>query len=143
MLTSYFIVIFLIFVCGWLLMLLLLAHLGGWAGIARKYPSGSSQYEGQVFRFSSLGFGLWCSYNCCVRTVVSDEGIAFSVLFPFRFCHAPIFIPWESVKTVSKRKVLFVNVAGIELSDCKTTLYVSRKLGTVVLAMAEAKGKAA
>ena len=85
-------VLFPLFWCG---ILLLLAHLGGWARIATEYRLWDS-FEGSRWWFQSGQFG-WTNYGSCLTVGAGPRGLYFSVLFPFRPGHPPILVPWDDV----------------------------------------------
>ncbi len=47
------------------------------------------------------------SYKACITLIVNEEGIGFSVLWPFRVGHPPLYIPWSDVNT-SQVKFLYL-----------------------------------
>jgi hypothetical protein len=37
-------------------------------------------------------------YHYCLVATIGRKGLALALLFPFRFMHRPLFIPWEAVE---------------------------------------------
>jgi hypothetical protein len=81
------------FAVFWLLITGMLAHLGGWASLARGYATQQSA-SGDRFRFASGSMGTRIfpvSYGNCLFVTVDAQGIYLSILFPFRFMAPPTF----------------------------------------------------
>ena len=81
---------------GFVAIIWVLAHLGGWHRLARRYAARSA-FVGRRFRFQSLQLRGWCGYNGCVRAG-ADPFHLFLALWPIlRPGHAPLLIPWSDV----------------------------------------------
>jgi hypothetical protein len=95
---------------AWLLVTGLIAHVSGWARLARRFPFDPAQ-EGERFRFASGSMGssgLRANYGNCLMLTVGDSGVGFSVLFLYRFHSPPFFLPWEAIESVTKIRRWFV-----------------------------------
>lgn len=82
----------------------LLSALGGWMDMARSYPAVPDE-SGLRFSLASaaLGRGLMpVQYKSCLSVRIGNEGIGLSVVFPFRFRHPPMTIPWSAIASCEK-----------------------------------------
>lgn len=89
----------------WLGMSALIARMAGWARLAQKFRTQDDQ-EGQRFSFTSgsMGIRIWpVNYGNCMFVTVNSRGIRLALLFPFRFQHPPLFLPWSAVESVTER----------------------------------------
>jgi hypothetical protein len=91
------------FLAFWLILLLLLAVLGGWQRLATSYLA-TALPDGQRWRFQDCALRFGLSYNGCVQVVASREGLRLSVLFPFRPWHPPLYFPWQEVVVTRQRR---------------------------------------
>lgn len=113
----------------WIAVSLLLAHMGGWAKLAEKYPEVRNRVESpsETYRMRSGSVGA-TNYSKCLNLRVYDDGLRVSVLLPFRIGHPPLFIPWDQFHSVSEKRVLFFRfidayvgmpvVANVVLPNC-------------------------
>jgi len=86
----------------------LISRVSGWFRLAQDFP-GKSNISGEKFWFASARFGdsfLGPRYGGSLFLNVGNEGIALSVFFPFRFGHAPIFLPWNSISSIHEESFL-------------------------------------
>ncbi len=105
------------FVFLWVCIAVLLATLGGWAGLAQWYRA-VQPLEGQRFRFVSGSMGASAfpvSYGGCLFVTVGEAGFGLSVLFLFRLFSPPLFIPWSAVESVQEKRFLFSRYTAIRL----------------------------
>ena len=75
--------------------LLFLSWIGGWRRLAMRFPA-RGRPSGRRFLMRGGKVGL-VTYSACLTLYTSAKGLYVSVLWPFRFAHPPIFIPWDSV----------------------------------------------
>lgn len=111
----------------WSAVLLLIAHIGGWARIASEYRAWDA-FEGRRWSFQSGQFG-WTNYGNCLTVGTSPRGLHFSVLFLFRPGHPPIFVPWEDVSVTEGKRFLgrYVDLRFRRVPRAKVRL--SKRLG--------------
>lgn len=95
----------LFFVGIWLLVVGLLATLGGWGALARRYPDPGDAARGNLLvlggsslmmRRAPIPFPV--TYKRCVTVTLSGVGLHLRVMAFFRFRHPPLLIPWEQVE---------------------------------------------
>jgi hypothetical protein len=109
--------LFPLFIGLWFALTGLLAHVGGWASLARRYRA-TRPPDGERFRFASGSMGsriLPVRYGGCLFVTVSDEGLHLSILFPFRFQSPPLFIPWSEMESVTEKRYIVSTYTAIRL----------------------------
>jgi hypothetical protein len=118
----------------WLGITGLLAHLGGWAHLAGRYPVAAAP-SGQRFNFVSGSMGLRffpVSYGNCLFVDVGSSGFRLSIFLPFRFLTPPMFLPWSDVTSVTSKKFLFFSYVVITLRDQWPTISIRGRAGTCI-----------
>lgn len=126
------------FISIWLLVSSLIAAIGGWLELGRHYKA-SRVFDGKLFRFQDAYVRFLTHYGKVVTVGVNDEGMQLAVFFPFRFCHPPLFIPWEDI-SVRPTRCLWVWVYEFEFRQVPSIrLRLREKLGNKIQ---EAAGKA-
>ncbi|HEX7055217.1 MAG TPA: hypothetical protein VF211_14940 [Burkholderiales bacterium] len=106
-----------LFVAGWLLFTGAMAHLGGWAALAKDFAADAPP-EGQRFRFASGSLGrsyFPVYYRGCLFLTLAAEGLHLSVLPILRFRMPPLFIPWRAVESIIEERELFMRRTIITL----------------------------
>src|SRR2546425_10279903 len=73
-------VLFIVFVCVWLLVGLFVAQMSGWAQLARYYQP-ATPFEGERWRFRSCRMRWLTQYNNCVTAGADTKGLYLAVLF--------------------------------------------------------------
>ncbi len=86
----------LFFVAIWLFVCFILAHLGGWHALSKRFAA-SREFNGRTYQFQSAMMNL-ASYNRCLTVGSNSLGLYISILFPFRFQHRSLLIPWSEIK---------------------------------------------
>jgi hypothetical protein len=83
----------------WFFIIWLISIIAGWRKLAEHYRCRES-VVGITWWFKSGAVRRYLpiSYRSCLRIVANDNGIRFSVFFPFRFGHPPLFIPWTDIR---------------------------------------------
>ena len=110
---------FLTFAVAWLAMSGALAHVGGWASLAKRFRTDTA-HRSDRFRFASGSFGhrfLPVSYGNCLFVTVNAEGVRLSILPLFRFQSPPLFIPWSQVSAVEAKRIFFFRYSVITIRD--------------------------
>jgi hypothetical protein len=97
----------------WVVVLLVISRLGGWALLAEQYRC-LEPFSGPCWNFQCGQFRWFASYNNCL-TVGADPRGLFLRIFPlFRVAHPPLFIPWREI-SVSRHKVLWIKQVQFRL----------------------------
>jgi len=119
-----FLVLFPLF---WLLISSLIAKFGGWSRLATVYRAYDPP-RGKAMYFQSASFDL-ANYNSCLTFHITEQGLHISVLFPFRFGHPPLFIPWRDMLNREEKKLLFCRRIKTDVGQPKlVTLYLPAKV---------------
>lgn len=95
-----------VFVLFWSLIVFVIAHTGGWAGLAKAYPA-SEKPEGRSWRWRTIRFGLFGNYRNSVDVTMSDAGLYMCPIYLFRVGHRPILIPWKAISDAHRRDLWF------------------------------------
>jgi hypothetical protein len=106
-----------LFIALWFAITGLLAHLGGWARLARRFRA-TQPPRGERFRFASGSMGwrfLPVNYGGCLFVTVGEEGIHLSILFLFRFLSPPLFIPWTAMESVTEKRFIVSTYTAIRV----------------------------
>ena len=108
-----------VFVAAWLLVSGLLAHLGGWASLAKEFAAEEPDPgERHRFQSGSVGYRYFpVHYRGCLFLTLTPEGLHLSLLFLFRFQAPPILIPWRAVESMSEERQFFTRYTTITLRD--------------------------
>ena len=100
------------FVGLWLLVLVVIGKLSGWATLAQQFPSGNS-FEGEVWKWQSARM-RGTNFNSCLTIGSSIRGLYLALIAPLRFRSPALLIPWGEI-TVSRRRVFLVELVCLEL----------------------------
>lgn len=91
----------LFFVAVWLLVMTILATLGGWRALGRRYPDPGNAAVGDLQRLPGSSIRMTpvpVSYRGCVTLMLSSAGLHLRVMPIFRFLHPPLLIPWSEIE---------------------------------------------
>ena len=122
-------VVFFMAICG------ALSLAGGWYRLGERFKSDAS-IDGERFRFRSaaIGWGMFpVSYGGCLFATVGPKGFALSVLFPFRFLHPRLVIPWSAVERCEPVKVWLSKRVAVQVAGFNRRLLFGSTLGTSIL----------
>jgi len=118
-----------LFVAVWVGIVVLLAHLGGWARLARHYRTFES-FGGEPIRFQ-FGYLGFVRYKGVLTFGVEAKGLYIATLLLFRPAHPPLVVPWGrlSAERIAPDRIAlrFKDVPGVVLK-------VTRRLGERALA---------
>lgn len=85
----------------------LLARVGGWRALSKRFP-GPPRGETKL-AFGTASFGpllLPVNYNLPVRVSAGDEGVGLALPAPFHIGSPPLFIPWSEIGECRTWKML-------------------------------------
>jgi hypothetical protein len=100
------------------------SFVGGWYELSQQYPDQRRMRE-KTYRFASMGLGRGyfpVSYGHCISVHVDAEGLAVSVLLPFRIFHPPFFIPWSAIAECKQERFWFLIHKAVYVIKPKTRL---------------------
>jgi len=123
------------FVVFWLAICGLLSMISGWYQLAEKFKS-DEPIDGERFRFRSgaIGWGAFpVSYGSCLFAPVGSKGFALSVLFPVRFLHPRLVIPWSAVERCEHVRFWFMKQVAVHVSGFSRRLPFGGGLGNKIL----------
>lgn len=80
----------------WLLNCWFGARITGWSKLAEAYSTRVS-VRGRCRFLQSVRFNRVINYRGIVSFCTNEAGVKFSVLFPFRFAHPSVFVPWDEM----------------------------------------------
>jgi hypothetical protein len=102
------------FVGVWLLIFAVISVVGGWQTLAERFRSDGS-FDGAVWRWQSAYFRYRVHYGGCLIVGCNREGLYIRILFPFRFMHPPLFVPWREISLTTSRYWLMGEVGRFQL----------------------------
>jgi len=123
------------FVVFWLAICGALSLMGGWHQLAERFKS-DELVDGERFRFRSGAIG-WAafpvSYGSCLFATVGSKGFALSILFPFRFLHPRLVIPWSAVERCEHVRFWFMKHVAVHVAGFNRRLLFGGGLGSKIL----------
>ena len=122
------VLVLLSFPVAWMIMLPLMARVGGWARLAEHYEA-RDDFEGQRWRFESARFNRRVNYGGCLTFGANARGLHLSTWILFRPGHPALFIPWSDV---TMKKTTYWMFPYVELSFRRAPerpLLIRQKLG--------------
>lgn len=108
-------------------LLVMISRMGGWHRLAERFATNEPP-AGQRFFMQSASFGN-ASYSYCLMIYVSEQGLYLSLMWPFRFGHPPLLIPWREIQEVGRHRYLWMDRIVVEIgSPSLATINLSKKL---------------
>jgi len=86
--------------CVWVLVLLGISSLSGWARLASVYRR-TEPFTGNLWKYQSARMRGFMRYNNCLTVGANSGGLYLSTFFLFRPGHPPLFIPWRDIMITS------------------------------------------
>lgn len=124
------------FVVVWCFVCLVISLLGGWFALSRRFakqsePLGETRTAGPFFYKVCMRF--WGNYSSVIRLTAAGDALYPSVLFPFRFGHPPLRIPWNEITVGTTRRFfrnwLVLTLGNEERIPMRIPERMARKLG--------------
>jgi hypothetical protein len=81
----------------WLLVGAIISYVGGWFSLAKVYCT-RMPFNGTRWGMQSGRMRRLANYNNVLTIGVSQQGLYLASMFPFRFMHPPLLIPWSEIK---------------------------------------------
>lgn len=132
------------FVMFWLAICGALSLIGGWYELSHRFKNNET-IDGERFRFRSgvIGWRAFpVSYRSCLFATVGSKGVALSILFPFRFLHPRLVIPWSAVERCERVRFWFMNQVAIHVAGFNRRLLFSGALGRKIFEVwTQARGR--
>jgi hypothetical protein len=129
----------LFFAAIWILVVSLLAELGGWSVLARHFREPDGFARSPVRSFSAVSLALQrgalplpVSYNSCVVAEIAPAGLHLRVWMIFRLRHPPLLIPWSAIEGMEPGKALLGPTTTIHLHGVPTRIRIYGGVGSSV-----------
>jgi hypothetical protein len=125
----------LFFLALWLVACALLSFIGGWHELSQRFESTES-LEGERFSFRSatIGWGAFpVSYRSSLFVTVGRRGMALSILFPFRFLHPRLVIPWSAIERCEPVRYWFTRHVAVHVIGFRRKLLFRGAVGDRIL----------
>jgi hypothetical protein len=111
------------FVGMWVSVSFLISRMG-WNSFAVRYPV-ETRPTGSAYNSPSTWFGFSLAhYGNVVRVVFTEVGVYFYAFFLFRAFHRPFLVPWESVRRVERKRILFWSRYRLDIEDAAGEIHV-------------------
>lgn len=111
-----------------------LSLVGGWRDLAERFRS-DEPIDGHRFRFRSgaVGWGAFpVSYGSCLFVTVGPKGFSLSILFPFRFLHPRLLVPWSAVERCEHVRVWLTKQVAVYVVGFNRRLLFGGALGNEI-----------
>lgn len=95
------------FVAFWCLIAWLIARLGGWRRLARRFRAAEKPREGQFFYLNYGSVGPLGYYKGCLIVGVTAPGLYLAVWPIFRPGHPPLLIPWQAIVRADTERIFW------------------------------------
>jgi len=95
------------FIAMWVLAVFIISKMG-WSKLAGAYRTDADTFTGTDLGSISAKINS-INYNNCLVLKYNDQGIFLKTIFLFRLFHPPILIPWNDIREVEDKKILFFN----------------------------------
>lgn len=102
-----------IFPAWWIVIMCLIAFLGGWRRLAKTYAA-RAEPSGEKLRFQSMRLGL-TRYNGALTFVFAAQGLYMAAWGIFRPGHTPLLIPWSDIRYAGAKKIVWVTFEVFEI----------------------------
>lgn len=122
------------FVLFWMAITGVVSLVGGWHELSNRFRCYEA-IDGRRFSFASGAMG-WAffpvNYGTCLFVTVGPTGFALSVLFPFRFLHPQLVIPWSEVERCEQMTRFLSRYVVVQVAGVSRRISLSGKAGTAV-----------
>ena len=120
----------------WLFVAALLSWVGGWHSLAQLSPrTGAATGDDLGGCSISLSRGIFAiNYNNSAHITLCQEGLALETSSLFRRYHEPFLIPWNSIDTCERQKLLLQEVTVVATRGLHVEILVRGKAGESVFA---------
>ena len=109
----------------------ILSTRSGWRRIAARFPDRDGAEHRKYFPVRmSLGIGtVPVAYGGCVIVRLHPDGLGLKVIFPIRFMHPPLFIPWSEVAGCAREYTARYDVTRVTIRNEDSILSFYGKVG--------------
>jgi hypothetical protein len=97
-------------VAFWCAIIYLISLITGWQALARRFraqsePYGDAKTAGPFFY--TIYMRYWGHYSSVIRLTAAADALYTAILFPFRFGHPPLRIPWNEIRFSTTQRFAF------------------------------------
>lgn len=117
------------FVGLWCGVCFLIALIGGWRALAKKYAHGVESFQGNRWHMQSGTMRGLARYRGTLTLGADARGLYLGVMVLFRAGHPPLFVPWNEIELRERHGWLFPTVDVMFTAMPGERLTVSRGLG--------------
>jgi hypothetical protein len=90
---------------------------------------------GVVFVVFFVAGAFPVSYGHCLTVTVGRRGLAVSILWPFRFRHPPLLLPWSAIERCEETRCWLLRVVAVHVRGFEGRLLIrSGRVGRAILA---------
>lgn len=126
----------------WLAVSFVLAHVSGWAALARRFRTTARPTAG-LRRWISGQLGPFVRYGGVLQVATAPEGLFLSVFWPFRAWQPALLVPWEQVRLAEERQGVLEDRVLLELGQDRRRLWLHGPVGAEVRRALEAAARRA
>jgi len=114
------------FVGLWILIVVVVGYVSGWAALAGRYRR-EGGFNGQVWNWQS-GSMRSANFNGCLTVGAGAEGLYLNLIAPLRIRNPALLIPWNEI-AVSRQKRFLIDAVRLELGrELRIPLWIRPKL---------------
>jgi hypothetical protein len=101
-LLSFFLLLFpVLLVAAWAPLSIAISYVSGWHLLSKRFQAQAEPY-GDTRRAGPFSYGVQLrfrvNYSGVIRMITAYDALYVSAVFPFRFGHPPLCIPWDEVR---------------------------------------------
>lgn len=122
-------------VLAWFAFCAVLSMVGGWRELGERFAS-DAPIEGERFWFQSGSLGwprLPLNYGGSLFATVGPRAFSLSMVFPLRFMHPRLVIPWSAVERCEPTRIMFMDYVVVHIPGFSRRLRLTGRLGRKVL----------
>ena len=127
-----------LFVVLWMLVVAVVARIGGWRALAERYEDPGSAEPERRHRFQSVVLRrvalIPARYRGSVHIGIGAAGLFLTPVLVFRFQHPPLLIPWTAIARCEEGSLLGLRWVAVEVRDATPTLRFYGRMGEEVMA---------
>jgi hypothetical protein len=116
------------FLCLWFLLATIASVISGWFSLAKVYRT-REPFNSTKWRMQSGQMRWRATYNNALTIGISQQGLFLAIMFPFRFMHPPLLIPWSEIKVQRSKGWVFEYLILTMGHELAIPLRIRAKLG--------------
>ena len=108
--------VLIIFLLFWIGGVFAISRFGGWNKLADKYRA-KITFHGKLWHYQSGWTKIGFAYRYSLLVGVNQDGLYIRPVLIFRWCHPPLFIPWEELIT-EDRGISIFKITRLKFKSC-------------------------